>query len=181
MSPLSEASECAARDFAVFGVDRDELDTRPADEVIQIAESFGAVSRLDHDRDLDQRGDGHQASIGRLDGLDEGSPFGFALQDGGKRRRIDDHLARQTVLVVTENLVCGSGIEDGEIGAVLGDSLELVRQSPARTLAPHARKAITEGLGYRFGLGFASLSGQLGREPFGFLIANIERHINTCR
>jgi hypothetical protein len=50
--------------------------------VIQVAQSFGAVSGLDDDGDLDQRGDGHQASIGDLDGFDEGTPFGFPLQDG---------------------------------------------------------------------------------------------------
>ena len=44
-----------------------------------------------------------------------------------------------------------------------------------------AREAIAEGLGHRFGLGFAGLSRQLGREPFGFRIADIEGHINTCR
>jgi len=85
------------------------------------------------------------------------------------------------VLVVTENLVRGSGVEDGQVGAVLRNGLELIRQSPASALAPNTRKAIAEGLGHRFGLGFAGLSGQLGREPFGFRIADIEGHINTCR
>jgi hypothetical protein len=176
MPSLSEAAERAARHFAVFCVDREELDARSADEVIQVAQSFGAVSRLDDDGDLDERGDGHQASISGLDGFDEGTPFGLALQDGNESRRIDDHLARQTVLVVTENLVRRSGVEDGEVGAVLRDGLELIRQSPARTLAPHAREAIAEGLCHRFGLRFAGLSGQLGRKPFGFRIADIESH-----
>ena len=181
MPALSETAECAARQFAVFGVDRDEFDACPADEVIQVAQPFGAVSRLDDDGDLDERGDGHQASISGFDGFDEGAPFGLALQDGNERRRVDDHLARQSVLVVTENLVRGSGVEDGEVGAVLRNGLELIRQSPARALAPHARQAIAERLGHRFRLGFAGLSSQLGREPLGFCIADIEGHISTCR
>jgi hypothetical protein len=53
--------------------------------LIQVAHSFGAVSRLDDDRDLDERGDGHQAGISGLDGFDEGTPFGFASQDGNER------------------------------------------------------------------------------------------------
>jgi hypothetical protein len=94
MPSLSEAAERAARHFAVFRIDWYELDACPADEVIQVAQSFGAVSRLDDDGDLDERGDRHQAGISGLDGFDEGTPFGFALQDGNKRRRVNDHLAR---------------------------------------------------------------------------------------
>lgn len=139
MSSLSEAAERAARHFAVFRVDWDELDARPTDEVIQVAQSFGAVSRLDDDGDFDERGDRHQASISGLDGFDESTPFRFALQDGNEGRRVDDHLARQTVLVVTENLVGGSGVEDGQVGTVLRNGLELIRQPPARALAPYTR------------------------------------------
>jgi hypothetical protein len=149
--------------------------------VIQVAQSFGAGSRLDDDGNLDERGDRHQTSISGLDGFDEGTPFGFALQDGNEGRRVDDHLARQTVLVVAEYLVRRSGVEDGQIGAVLRNGLELIRKSSPRAFAPHSREAITEYLGHRFGLGFASLPGQFGSEPFGFRIANIEGHINTCR
>jgi hypothetical protein len=178
---LSEAAERAARHFAVFRVDWDEFNARSANEVIQVAQSFGAVSRLDDDGDLDERGDGHQASISGLDSFDESTPFGFASQDGNESRGVDDHLARQTVLVVPENLVCRAGVEDGKVGAVLRDGLELIRQSTAGTLAPHAREAITEGPGDRFGLGFASLSGQFCREPFGFCATDVEGHINTCR
>ena len=165
----------------MFGVDWYELDAGPADEVIQVAQTFGAVSRLDNEGDLDERSDGHQASIGRLDGFDEGTPFGFALQDGDKRRRIDDHLARQPVLVVAENLVRGSGVENRQVGAVLRDGLEFIRQPAARPLTSHAREAIAESLGHRFRLGFTGLSGQLGCKPFGFCTADVEGHINTCR
>ena len=42
MPALSEAAECAARHFAVFRVDWNELNARSADEVIQVAQSFGA-------------------------------------------------------------------------------------------------------------------------------------------
>ena len=45
------------------------------------------------------------------------------------------------MLVVTKNLVRGPGIEDGEIGAVLRNGLELVCQAPARTLASDSREA----------------------------------------
>ena len=159
MPSLSKAAERAARHFAVFGVDWYELDACPADEVIQVAQSFRAVSRVDDDGDLEERGDRHQASISGLDGFDEGTPFGLALQDGNERRRVDDHLTRQPVLVVAENLVRGSGVEDGQAGAVLGDGLEFVRQSSASALAPHARQAIAQGLGHGFDLGFAGLSG----------------------
>jgi hypothetical protein len=85
------------------------------------------------------------------------------------------------VLVVAENLVRGSGVEDGQIGAVLGNGLELIGQSPARSFAPYAHEAIAEGFGHRFGLGFAGVSGQLGRKPFGFRATDVESHINTCR
>src|SRR5688572_318823 len=174
MPSLSEAAECAARQLAVLRVDWYELDACPTDEVIQVSQALGAVSRFDDDGDLDERGDGHQASISGLDCFDEGTPFGFALQDGNERRRVDDHLARQTVLVIAENLVRGSGVEDGQVGAVLRNGLELISQSPTRALAPNARKAIAERLGHRFGLGFAGLSAQLGREPLGFCIADVE-------
>ena len=76
MPSLSEAAECAARQFAVFDVGRYEFDACSADEVIQVAHSFGAVLRLEDDGDLDERGDGHQASVSGLDGFDEGTPFG---------------------------------------------------------------------------------------------------------
>jgi len=181
MPSLSKPAECAARQFAVFCVYWYEFDACPADEVIEIAQPFGAVSRLDDDGDLDERGNGHPANVSGLDGFDEGTPFAFALEDGNKGRRVDDHLARQTVFVETEYLVGGSGVEDREVGAVLGDGLELIRQPPARARAAHAREAIAEGLGHRFSLGFAGLPGQFGREPFGFCIADIQGHINMCR
>ena len=181
MPSLSKAAERAARHFAVFHVNGYKLDACPTDEVIQVAQSFGAVSRFDDDGDLDERGDRHRASISGLDRFDKGAPFWFALQDGNERRRVDDHLTRQAVLVVAENLVCGSGVEDGQLGAVLRNSLELIGQSSPRALAADTRQAIAERLGHRFGLGFASLSGQLGCEPLRFCVAYVEGHISTCR
>ena len=80
--------------------------------------------------------------IDALTELFDDAPFGFALHDGDKSGCVDDHLARQPVLVVAENLVRGSGVEDGEVRAVLRDGFELIRESPARTLAPHAGEAI---------------------------------------
>ncbi len=85
------------------------------------------------------------------------------------------------MFVVPENLVRRPGVEDGQVGAVLRDGLELIRQASTGPLAPHAREAIVERFGHGFGLGFAGLSGQLGREPFRFRIAYIQGHINTCR
>jgi hypothetical protein len=52
MPSLSKAAECAARHFAMFRVNRYEPDACPTDEVIQVAQPFGAVSRLDDDGDL---------------------------------------------------------------------------------------------------------------------------------
>ena len=127
MPSLPEAAERPTRQVAVFGVHWDKLDACPADEVIQVAQSFGAVSSLDDDGDLDERGDRHQARIGGLDGFDEDTPIGLALQDGDQGRRVDDHLARQPVLVVAENLVRESGVENGQVGAVLRNGLELIR------------------------------------------------------
>ena len=173
MPSFSESAERAARHLAVFRVDWYDLDSCSPDEVIQVTQSFGAVSRLDDDGDLDERGDRHQARIGGLNGFDEGTPFGFALQDGNKCGCVDDQLARQTVLVVAENLVRGSGVENGQVGAMLRDGLEFIRQSAARPLPPHAREAIAESFGHRFGLGFAGLSGQLSRQPFRFCASNI--------
>jgi hypothetical protein len=183
MPPLSESAERAARHLAVFDGNWNKFDARPADEVIQVAQSFGAVSRLDDDGDLEEGGNGHEARISGLDGFDEGTPFGLASQDGNESGRVDHHLvlARQAVLVVTENLVRRSGIEDGEVSAVLRNGLELVRQPPARALAPHAGEAIAEGLRNCFGLGFAGLSGQLGREAFRFGATDVQGHVNTCR
>ncbi len=86
------------------------------------------------------------------------------------------------MLVVSENLVGGSGIEYGEVGAVLRNGLELIRRSAARALASYAREAIAESLGHRFGLGFAGLLGQLGREPFGFratTLSNSSRRVGS--
>jgi hypothetical protein len=77
---LSEAAERAARHLAMFRIDWNEIDAGPADEVIQVTQSFGAVSRLDDDRDLDERGDGHQPSISGLDGFDK------ARRSGSRRR-----------------------------------------------------------------------------------------------
>jgi hypothetical protein len=85
------------------------------------------------------------------------------------------------VLVVAENLVRRSGVEDGQLGAVLRNGLELIGQSSARALAADTRQAIAERLGHRFGFGFAGLSGQLGCEPLGFCIADVQGHISTCR
>jgi hypothetical protein len=112
----------------MFRVDWDELDACPSDELIKVAQSFGTVSCLDDDGDLDERGDGHQARIGGHDGLDEGAPFRFALEDGNERRRVHHHLSRQAVLVVTENLIRRSSVGDGQVGAVLRNGLELIRQ-----------------------------------------------------
>lgn len=59
----------------MFRIDWYELDACPADEVIQVAQSFSAVSRLNDDGDLDEPGDGHQARMSGFDGFDEVSPF----------------------------------------------------------------------------------------------------------
>jgi hypothetical protein len=72
------------------------------------------------------------------------------------------------VLVVAENLVSGPRVEDREVGAVLGDRLEFVRQSPPRALASHSRQAIAERFGHSFGLRFPGLPGQFCGQPFGF-------------
>ena len=181
MPSLTEAAERSACQGAVLDVHRDDLNSRATEEMIEVAQSFGAVSGLDDDGDLDERRDGHQACISGLDCFDEGTPFGFALKDSNESRRVDDHLARETVLVVAENLVRRSGVEDGQVGAVLGDGLEIIRQAPSRALASNTREAIAQGLGHRFGLRFAGLSGQLGRQSFGFCVADVEGHISTCR
>jgi hypothetical protein len=64
MPSLAETAEGTTRRFAVFCTDGHEFDRGSADEMIEIAQSLGAVARLDDDRDLDERGertsDGHR-------------------------------------------------------------------------------------------------------------------------
>src|SRR5690242_9468644 len=119
MPSLAETVERTTRHFALFRVYGYEFDLCSADEVIQVTQSLGAVSGLNHDRDLDERGDRHQARISGLYRFDEEAPFGFALQDGHEGRGVDDHSTWETVLVIAENLVCGPGVEDRQIRAVL--------------------------------------------------------------
>ena len=52
MASLSEAAERPTRKVAVLGVDRHELDARSAEDMIEVAQSFGAVSGVDDDGDL---------------------------------------------------------------------------------------------------------------------------------
>ena len=129
VAPLAKAAERTYCHFAVVWVDRDEFDARSPDEVIQIAQPFSAMPCLDDKGDLDERRDRHQPGIAGLDGFDEGTAFGFTLQDGQERRGIYDHLPRHTVLVVTEYLVRRSGVEDGEVGAVLGPYAAIIEAS----------------------------------------------------
>ena len=176
MPALSKAAECAARQFAVFGVDWYELDAGPADEVIQVAQTFGTVSRLDDDGDLDERSDGHQASIGRLDGFDEGTPFGFALQNGDKRRRIDDHLARQPVLVVAENLVIRTRVEHGSLSTPPDELVQTDSLTPSALAGPHARQALLERAAGGHRNGFTRLGRQLSGEPIRLGVLDVQRH-----
>jgi hypothetical protein len=62
MPSLSESAERAACHVAVFRAYVYEFDGRSADEVIWIAQALSAVPRLDDDRNLDERRDGHQAA-----------------------------------------------------------------------------------------------------------------------
>lgn len=45
MASLSEAAECAARQFALFRVDWHELDARATEQMIEVSQPFGSRSR----------------------------------------------------------------------------------------------------------------------------------------
>jgi hypothetical protein len=78
-------------------------------------------------------------------GFDERTAFGFVSKDGDERRGIDDHSARQPVLVVPEDLVRRSGIEDGELGAAARDVRSSARRRFGRcrrTRASRSRSAL---------------------------------------
>lgn len=106
-------------------------------------------------------------------GLDERTAFGFVSEDGDERRGIDDHSARQPVLVVPEDLVRRPGIEDGELGAAARDVVQVIGQAPLRTLSPDTRKPIPQSLDDRLGLALAGPSREFACEAFCFFVSYI--------
>jgi len=80
------------------------------------------------------------------------------------------------VLVKSEDLVGGPGIQNGQAGAVEGDLVELVGKAPPRPLAAQTSKPVPERLRDRLGLGLARQFGQGFSELLGFGVPDVQCH-----
>ena len=114
-------------------VDWYEFDGCPADEMIQVAQSFGAMSRLYDDGDLDERGDGHQAGISGLDGFDEGTPFGLYLVALHGHASVG-HLAHLAIGLRDAHRTMRLQSDVSELAPVAGaEEVQLVSETPDHT------------------------------------------------
>ena len=68
-----------------------DLDPGAVEQAVELADALGSVARLDHDRDLDERGDGERPRVRGLDRLVESTPLGLVVQDRQHGRRVEDH------------------------------------------------------------------------------------------
>lgn len=72
---------------------------------------------------------------------------------------------RQPGVIVTQDLFRFPAIAYRQAGAVLRDLPQLIGEAPPGAFSAHSYKPAAEGLGNRFGLGFARLPGEFGRQP----------------
>jgi len=91
MTSLAEAAESRPGQLPLLRIHRDQLDTGPGNESVQITQTFHSVSRLDHHRSLDKTRHGHASRVGGLNGLKEMTPLGFPFVDCQNCGGIEHH------------------------------------------------------------------------------------------
>jgi hypothetical protein len=166
VAPLSVLAERPARGVGLFGIDGNELDACAVDEHVQIPEALGSEASLDDDRDFDEGRRRQQARFCALDGFVEEPAFGFVekdCQEGG-------------VSVLAEDFVGCPRVQHGQPGAMPGDLIELVGETPPGPLAAHAGKTVPQGLGHSLGF---RLPGELRQglsQLFSLFVADVQGH-----
>src|SRR6185437_12663158 len=86
-------------------------------------------------------------------------------------------LVRQSVLVVSEDFVGASAIEDGKAGAMIRDFPHVVHKAALCSFATYTKQSIPKRLCDRLGLRFAGLPGKFRRQLLSLGITNIECHV----
>jgi hypothetical protein len=172
-------------DVSLFGVHGDNLQIRADDEEIELAAGGFALPGFHNDSSFEHSGGGDQTRSSARNRGEEFLTFRLGEKNGSEGGGIDNHLglggwlARETVLVVAQDFVWGTGVEDWELIHAAEDLLKLTGEDLAPALLLEPVQAFFESFLDGSGQRFTSPFGNFARQTVGFHVLDTKGHIDS--